>query len=64
MFNQTEMFCETRQNKKGESLDQETTNAMAQLQDLIENCTEQLMKIFKQNHLEDNLPHAVQMGMN
>ncbi|KAF1881592.1 hypothetical protein Lal_00039808 [Lupinus albus] len=41
MPNQAEMFFETRQSKKGESLDQETTNAMAQLQDLIENCSEQ-----------------------
>ncbi|OIV97967.1 hypothetical protein TanjilG_14067 [Lupinus angustifolius] len=28
MPNQAEMFCETRQSKKGEPLDQETTNAM------------------------------------
>ncbi|KAF1888075.1 hypothetical protein Lal_00024087 [Lupinus albus] len=41
MSNQAEMFFETRQSKKGESLDQETTNAMAQLQDLIENCSEE-----------------------
>ncbi|KAF1888140.1 hypothetical protein Lal_00039180 [Lupinus albus] len=47
MPNQAEMFFETRQSKKGESLDQETTNAMAQLQDLIENCSEQLDEAFQ-----------------
>ncbi|KAF1885729.1 hypothetical protein Lal_00002628 [Lupinus albus] len=31
MTNQTDMLCETRQSKKGKSLDQETTNAMISL---------------------------------
>ncbi|KAF1892379.1 hypothetical protein Lal_00010844 [Lupinus albus] len=43
MSNQAEMFCETRQSKTGESLDQETTNAM----DLIENCSEQPDEAFQ-----------------
>ncbi|OIW06279.1 hypothetical protein TanjilG_19717 [Lupinus angustifolius] len=47
MPNQAEMFCETRQSKKGEPLDQETTNAMAQLKDLIENSSQQPDEAFQ-----------------
>ncbi|OIV89319.1 hypothetical protein TanjilG_23312 [Lupinus angustifolius] len=47
MPNQAEMFCETRQSKKGESLDQETTNAVAQLKDLIENSSQQPGETFQ-----------------
>ncbi|CAL0306332.1 unnamed protein product [Lupinus luteus] len=45
--NQAEMFCETRQSKKGKPLDQETTNAMAQLKDLIEKSTQQPDEAFQ-----------------
>ncbi|CAL0326194.1 unnamed protein product [Lupinus luteus] len=41
------MFCETRQSKKGEPLDQETTNVMAQLKDLIENSSQQPDEAFQ-----------------
>ncbi|OIW17244.1 hypothetical protein TanjilG_00207 [Lupinus angustifolius] len=47
MPNQVEMFCETRQSKKGEPLDQETTNARAQLKDLIENSSHQPHEAFQ-----------------
>ncbi|OIW09504.1 hypothetical protein TanjilG_11626 [Lupinus angustifolius] len=47
MPNQTEMFCETRQSKKGEPLDQETTNAMTQLNDLFENSSQQPDEAFQ-----------------
>ncbi|KAF1878088.1 hypothetical protein Lal_00022746 [Lupinus albus] len=47
MSNQVEIFCKTRQRKKGEPLDQETTNAMAQLENLIENYSEQPNEVFQ-----------------
>ncbi|KAF1881335.1 hypothetical protein Lal_00023371 [Lupinus albus] len=47
MPNQAEMLCETRKNKKGEPLDQETTSVIAQLKDLIENSSQQLDEAFQ-----------------
>ncbi|CAL0303027.1 unnamed protein product [Lupinus luteus] len=47
MPNQAEMFYETRQSKKGEPLDQERTNVMAQLKDLIENSSQQPDEAFQ-----------------
>ncbi|KAF1868182.1 hypothetical protein Lal_00018700 [Lupinus albus] len=47
MPNQAKMFFETRKNKKGELLDQETTNAITQLKDLIENSSQQPDEAFQ-----------------